>query len=185
MTASQTTGPTPGSTSTSGVKPPPLRVSTPPGSSPNPSPPAGPPPEDPVGDGPPTGTPSPGKPVNLPASASSLPRILVLAATLWLHDRLAPPEPADQDDEDAWIATPDEAAQIADPLTSIATRHLIPQSLTGDLSPDTADLITAGIGVAGYVGRNIWDAITRFLRRRKQSAPPVDGVDDHPMGATT
>lgn len=73
---------------------------------------------------------------------------------------------------DVWIASSSEQAQIGDPLAKIAQRHGVPMGAGG--SPDVGDLIAAGLGLAGYLARNIITALEiRRARRKLDQAGPT------------
>lgn len=81
------------------------------------------------------------------------------------HDRFAASPEAQE--AGLWLAGPEDQAQIADPLAAVAANHGI-KTLGG---PDTAQLIAAGIGLAAYLGRNLFAAVSiRFGRARLRRA---------------
>jgi len=84
---------------------------------------------------------------------------IIAVLSLFLNSRLAD----DEVDPDAWIATQKEQSQIGDPIAAIAARR----TGMGELAPDAADLIKAGIGAAGYLGRNVKDAFVAGRNRRR------------------
>lgn len=88
-------------------------------------------------------------------------RGLVLAVSGLIHERLATTDEAKA--ADLWLAGPDDQAQIGDPLAEIAGRHGVP---AGAGSPDTADLIAAGIGLIAYLAKHISTAWALRSRRR-------------------
>lgn len=93
----------------------------------------------------------------------------VIGASEFVHHTLARTEIEQR--AGVWLMTDErEAAGIADPLASIANRHAGGQLV----SSDTADLVKAGIALAGYVVTN---AIKAFQIRRAERAMRRSGID--------
>ena len=91
-------------------------------------------------------------------------RGLVLGASHAVHTALARTEIEQQ--AGVWLmGDENEAGTVADPLASMAGRH----AGGAAVSSDTADLIAAGVAVAGYVIRNVIKAFA--LRRALKNAP--------------
>lgn len=102
-------------------------------------------------------------------------RGLVLGASAAVHNTLARTELEQQ--HGVWLMDDEEeAGGVADPLASIAGRHAGGQVVNND----TADLIAAGVAVAGYVVRNVLRALQ--LRRAVRNAPPgfIPNPDEEP-----
>lgn len=89
------------------------------------------------------------------------------------HERFASSPEADA--AELWIVTDDDKAQIADPIAAVAASHGI-KTMGGS---DMANLVAAGIGLAVYVGRNLFAAVAIRLgraraRRAAAATLPVD-----------
>jgi hypothetical protein len=185
MTSSPTTPPTPESSSSptfiSPITAPGLRMKRPsPDSNPTPSAEANQaPPPPPLPD--PIDTRSGDKPASpiLTALAGGtspwrkLTRGAVAAGSAFVHDRIAVSETEIR--EAHWVATSSEQAQIGDPLASILERHGVP---TGD-NQDMNDLIAAGLGLVGYLMKNIAKTVMARLaeRRARRNAQPIVDAD--------
>lgn len=101
------------------------------------------------------------KPLKVGSEVSEAVRGVVLAAGVMLHGTLARTEP--EQGMGLWLMDEDQAAEIADPLASIAKRRAGGALVSNDLG----DLIRAGLAAAGYVLVNGIKAfqVRRALRR--------------------
>ena len=99
-------------------------------------------------------------------------RGFVMSLSMLLHTRLATSDAEQQ--EGIWIATPKDESQIGDPIAAMASRR----GLAEVANPDTADLIAAGIGIAGYLMTNIGRAIRiRVAIRRARQASGLEPAE--------
>ena len=105
-------------------------------------------------------------------------RALVAGGSAFVHDRIAVTETEIR--EGHWVATASEQAQIGDPLAAILERHGVP---TGE-NQDQNDLIAAGLGLLGYLMKNVARTLLARLaaRRALRNAQPI--VDADPEGWT-
>lgn len=90
-------------------------------------------------------------------------RAAVLTASRYVHAALANPQ--DDAEADLWIARDRDQAQIGDPLATVLGRR----GLQGQVNPDVANLIEAGIGLLAYVAYHAGEA-WRIRRARKNAA---------------
>jgi hypothetical protein len=100
-------------------------------------------------------------------------RGVVAAGSAFVHDRVAVSDTEIR--EGHWVASASEQAQIGDPLAAILERHGVP---AGD-NQDMNDLIAAGLGLVGYLMKNIARTVMARLaeRRARRNAQPVVDAD--------
>lgn len=96
---------------------------------------------------------------------------LVIGLGITLNQRLTATD--FEEEAGVWLLREDEAAEIADPLASIANRHA-----GGTLvNPDMGDLIAAGLAGLAYLGKN---AILAFQIRRAVRRAQTGGIRTAP-----
>jgi len=98
-------------------------------------------------------------------SFAEIARGVVASASLYVHGFFARTEAAQQ--SGVWIADENDQAQIGDPLAAIAARHGVPATAG---SKDTADLISAAVGLAAYLAKNIKLALALRAHARRAAA---------------
>ena len=102
-------------------------------------------------------------------------RAAVLTASRYVHAALARGE--DEAEAELWIARDKDQAQIGDPLATIAGRR----GLAGQVSPDVANLIEAGIGLVAYVAFHAGEAF-KTRRARRAAAKQAGELMRHDTG---
>lgn len=181
---SPTTPPAPGSPSNptfiAPVTAPRLRVkgtsSTPPTPSPEPENHPAPQPDPVTGSGTRSSAAAADKPA-VRAGASpwkNIARALVAASSAFTHEKVAQSEREIKDE--VWVATATEQGQIGDPLAAILERHGVPVGENEDMN----DLIAAGIGLLGYLGKNLAKTIMARLADRREKRAGAQVVEANP-----
>lgn len=92
-------------------------------------------------------------------------RGLITTITLGINQRLAPTKSPDIRAAQVWRATEAEAAQIGDPLVSMAARR----GMTAGGDSDTADLVMMALGIGGYLLKNLSTMIYLGLAARRRT----------------
>jgi hypothetical protein len=116
----------------------------------------------------PENPPSPGSSLDLHGPLAQLGQTGLVLAGIGLHARLAPEHPT------AWLVDEQDVDAIVGPLARIAARHAA--DVAGEVSPDLADGIEAGLGVAGYMVKNAKPF--RAIAGDQQQAAQVVATDE-------